>query len=254
MDKELTIKLYQTIIDNDKPRVFENWHCSSLAECPRTQYFKRLGIEPLPQNRPSAAIMLRWQAGHNMETAIREHLKSLYPDLISNKRYVSKRYDLSGEFDNLAITDKTLIEIKTVHDYAFIQRDGETYLKEQDGLMPNGNKKWKAKLTPYLHHEIQNHAYVLLLEEKEIFIERIKYIYISLSGRIVVYDTVVQKDLLTNVKERLKVLNTAWQKKQPPMCICGAHDHPLYEPVMRYCPYRTEDGCCDLRLTETKNA
>jgi hypothetical protein len=247
MDKDLSIKLYQTISDSNEVRIFECWHASSIAECPRAHYFKRLGIKPL--NKPSAALILRWTAGHLIEEAIRKHLLKIYPDMISNERMTSKKYDMTGEYDNYVPSEKTLIEIKSVHDSAFIERDGQTHLKDHDGISANGKNKWKSKDGPYLHHEIQNHSYVLLMEEKEIFVEHIIYVYISLSGRIVVYKTDVQKHLLDNVRARLTCLNDAWGKKIPPICLCDNKEHPLYPIMSKYCDFHVEGGeCCSLSL------
>ena len=245
MDKDLTIKLYQIIADSNEDREYEAWHCSSIAECPRAHYFKRLGIKRL--NKPSSALVLRWDAGHAFEAAIRKHVSKLFPDLRSNERFYSKLMDLTGEFDNLS--GVTLIEIKTVHDYAFIQRDNQTYLKEADGQNARGQNAWKAKERPYLHHEMQNHCYAKLLKEKEnIDVENIVYIYISLSGRLVVYNTTPDPDIFKLVEKRLEILNEAWRTKTPPECICDQYNHPLYGPVMQYCDYRTEEGCCSLDL------
>jgi CRISPR/Cas system-associated exonuclease Cas4 (RecB family) len=247
MDNSLSIKLYQTIADSNDVRVFTHWHASSIADCPRTHYMKRLGVQPV--NKASAAQVLRWTAGHLMEEAIREHLLKIFPDMVSNHRIDSTKLDLTGEYDNFVPSTQTLIEVKTVHDYAFIERDGQTYLKDEDGNLPNGNKKWKIKDSPYLHHEIQNHAYIMLLkEEEQIEVKEIIYVYISLGGRIVVYRTKPQQELINNVTARLEALNESWKTKTPPVCICGNETHPLYKPVMQYCVYKTENGCCDINL------
>lgn len=248
MDKELSIKLYQAISDGNEERVYEHWHASSLAECPRAHYMKRLGVPSI--NKPTAAKILRWDAGHAFEERIRKHIGSLFEGkVISNERLTSKELDLTGEYDNKVRS--TLIEVKTVHDYAFKEVNGDLYLKEQDGNHPNGNKKWVAKKTPYLHHEIQNHGYVVLLKEKDITIKEIVYIYLSLSGRVVIYRTKVQDELIDNVQKRLEVLNKAWATKTPPECICK-EGHPLYAPVMNFCDYKTETDCCNINLIKEK--
>lgn len=243
----LSVKLYQTIHEMDKPREMNQWHASSIAECPRAQYFRRKGV---PQVRePSAALILRWKAGHAIETAVRPYLKEIFPDLVSNKRLSSDKLDLTGEFDNYTPKTKTIIEVKSVHDYAFKEQGGGLYLKEHDGLHDNGNNKWVPKLTPYLHHELQNHCYVKLLREAGMEVENINYVYISLSGRIVTYETTVQKKLLNSVTRRLKKLSEAWEAQTPPNCVCDP-DNVLWGPVLQYCPYREDEKCCDLSLLE----
>ena len=249
MQNDISVKLYQVIKNSNVKRKMEMWHASSLASCPRNQYFKRKGIKPTQE--PSAALVIRWGAGHLLETMIRPHIETVYGKAATNDRMTSEKYQLTGEFDNLIEADKRLVEIKSVHDMAFIERDGKTYLKESTGTREWGNKTqktWGAKETPYLHHELQNHCYVLLLSELGVEVKEIDYVYISLSGRIVVYSTKVSEELMRNVKARLKVLNDAWEAQVPPDCMCHLTEHPLYDSVLKYCDYRTEDGCCSLEL------
>lgn len=249
LNNDLSVKIYQTISDNNKPRDFKHWHASSIADCPRAHFFKRLAIPAITQ--PSAAKILRWQGGHAMETAIRQHLNTLYKNVISNKRLTSKELDLTGEYDNLA-DNHTLVEIKTVHDYAFIEKNGVTKLKEKIGFTTDGRNRWGVKDEPYLNHILQQHAYVLLLKEKGVEITNIDYVYISLSGRVVVYSTEVEDKYLNNVKNRLEVLNKAWETKTPPECICVS-SHPLYDSVMQWCDYKTDKECCSLDLLKMDN-
>jgi hypothetical protein len=193
---------------------------------------------------PSAAKVLRWKAGHLMEEAIREHIDGLFDsEVLTNQRLFSEELDLTGEYDNYVPEKKTLVEIKTVHDYAFIEREGQPYLKQDTGeKTASGRVRWEPKLSPYLHHEIQNHAYALLIGD----VEHVVYVYISLSGRILVYNTDIQPELTQNVLNRLSVLNEAWGTETLPGCICTP-EHPLWDSVMQYCPYRVEEGLCCLQ-------
>lgn len=234
MSDELSIKLYQSISEDNKPREVKAWHASSLAQCPRALYFERKGIKGLPLNAPTAAKILRWGAGHILETKIRPHIAKLYKDVTSNKRIYNKKLDLSGEYDNYSKEQKTLIEIKSVHDYAIKYRKVSA---ERDHLKDE---------KPYLHHEIQNHAYAILLKEQPKFID---YVYITLSGRLCTYHTEVQPELIRWVKSRLGRLNEAWEEQEPPECQCN-EDNPLYAGVLQWCDYKTEDGCCDLKLID----
>jgi CRISPR/Cas system-associated exonuclease Cas4 (RecB family) len=246
MDNEAGKKLYKSISDANEDRDMHHWHASSLAMCPKAHYMMRKKIPAT--STPTAAKILRWQAGHLMEEAIREHVPALFDsqvEVLSNQRLTSEAMDLTGEYDNYVESEKTIVEVKTVHDYAFKESEGMTYLKAQDGNHPNGNKKWIPKLTPHLNHEMQNHAYVMLLREKGLEVSKIKYVYISLSGRIVVYNTDVQQDILNNITKRLEVLSQAWSKDEPPECICK-EGHPFWSNTMQYCPYQSELGCCEI--------
>lgn len=225
IDNSFSIKLYQSISEDNEDRVFEHWHASSMAECPRAHYFKRMAVPSL--QTPTAAKMLRWQAGHIIEEVIRPHLKKLYPDLKSNVRITSEKLDLTGEYDNYSKKEKTIFEIKSVHVFApkNIEREGR----------------------PYLNHQYQNHAYKLLMEEQKLEVERIVYIYIALDGRIIVLNTEIQQDILDKINKRLDVLKTALETKELPECFCR-EDHPLWKSTMQYCDYRGGDKCCSEEL------
>lgn len=243
MNNDLAINLYQSISNSNEERVFKMWHCSSIAECPRSHYFKRKGIPTL--NKPTAAKVLRWRAGHLIEEVIRPHLLSLYPDLTSNVRMRNKTLDLTGEYDNYSKDKKTLIEIKSVHVFApkNIEKEGR----------------------PYLNHEYQNHAYKLLMEtpgtevlvdkDKDVWepmekmeVEHITYIYIALDGRILALETDVQENILVGIKKRLELLRIGLAGLKLPPCFCK-EDHPLYKSTTQWCDYRDEANkkCCEVQ-------
>jgi CRISPR/Cas system-associated exonuclease Cas4 (RecB family) len=243
--------LYDAISADNVERVFEHWHASSIAECPRSHYLKRLGTKRTQE--PTAAKILRWNAGHAIEEVIRPFIEKIYGKTESNVRLTSTELDLTGEYDNLTLKDHRLIEVKSVHDLAFYDEGGTTSLKEDTGQKgPRGGKVWRAKQSPYLHHELQQHAYVLLLEETGITVTNIDYVYVSLSGRLVVYSTKVQPELLEAVKRRLEVLRTAWETKTPPPCICKDYDNVLYDGVLKWCDFKNESAgtCCELTNIE----
>lgn len=238
MADQLANALYKSIRDANEDRVFEQWHASSIAECPRAHYFKRLGIKSL--SNPGAGKMLRWQAGHIIEGVIRPHLEKVFEDLESNVRLESELLDLTGEYDNYSEDAETIIEIKSVNERAFAYRkvaDTRYHLRDQK---------------PYLNHELQNHCYVKLLREKGKPVSFITYVYITLDGRIATYKTPVNLELEANVTRRLELLNTAWKAQQPPECICSKEDHPLYKSTMQFCDYKGKDGCCSLSLITNK--
>ena len=183
--------------------------------------------------------MLRWQAGHIIEEVIRKPLESVYSDLVSNQRLESEVLDLTGEYDNYSEAEETIIEVKSVHDFAFkykAKADTRFHLKDSK---------------PYLNHELQNHCYVKLLREKGKPVSFITYVYITLDGRIATYKTSVNPDLEANVAKRLEVLNTAWKAQEPPECICR-ETHPLWKSTMQYCPYSGDKECCSLNLLNNK--
>lgn len=232
MTDVLAGRLYDVIAEANKVREFKHWHASSIAACPRAQYFMRLGVKPTSQ--PTAAKMLRWKSGHLMEEAIRPHLEKLYPGIISNQRLTSKKMDLTGEYDNYSEADKLLIEVKTVGPRApRYKKVSETRHHLRDD-------------SPYLAHEYQNHAYTLLLRENRKLVENITYLYITLEGLIITYETQVQENLLQNVEKRLEVLNKA-QEGYLPACLCKP-DHPLWGSTMQFCDYRQEHHCCSTDL------
>jgi hypothetical protein len=232
MSDILAGRLYDSIATDYEPRKMEHWHASSIAECPRSHYYKRLGVPA--QTKPTAAKMLRWDAGHIIEEVIRPHLLNIYPDLVSNVRLTSEDMDLTGEYDNYSESNKLLIEVKSVGPRAPRYRkvtETRHHLRED---------------APYLSHEYQNHAYVMLLREAGLPIEHITYVYITLEGLIITYDTDVQQNLLDNVQKRLGVLQKS-QDGYLPACICKP-DHPLWGSTMQFCDYKGEGGCCSTDL------
>ncbi len=236
---ELAAQLYGSISEKNEVRVFKEWHASSIAECPRAHYFKRQGIKAL--ETAGAGKMLRWQAGHIMEEVIRPHLEQVYPDLISNERILSKKLSLTGEYDNYSEKSEEIIEVKSVHDFAF-------------GYRRKGEKRFHLRDSkPYLNHELQNHCYVNLLREKGKPVSSITYVYITLDGRIATYKTAVQSSILDNVNRRLKILNDAWATQTAPPCICDQKDHPLFKSTMQYCDYKGSAECCSLALLNNDN-
>lgn len=231
---DLASKLYDGVKEDNEVRVFTQWHASSIAECPRSHYFKRLGIKPI--TTPGAGKMLRWQAGHLIEEVIRPYLKAIYPDLESNVRLSSPLLDMTGEYDNYSEKEKTIFEVKSVHDFAFAYRG-------------KGSNRFHVKdEQPYYNHELQNHCYVKLLREQGKPVDFIVYIYVTLDGRIATYKTAVNEGLLFEVQNRLDILNKAWETKTPPDCLCHNENSPLYKTTYQYCDYKDGLNCCSLNL------
>lgn len=236
MTDDLASALYEGIRNDDEPRVFEHWHYSSLAECPRAQYFKRLNVPR--QSYVGAGKMLRWKAGHLIEETIRPYLQAIYPDLESNVRMTDEDDDATGEFDNYSEKEATLIEIKSVNGRAFkYRRVGEkrTHLRDEK---------------PYDHHLLQNHGYVRMLRKRDKPVEFIHFVYISLDGLIATYKEPVSPTILTEVDRRLNLLNTAWAKREAPDCLCGEESHPFYKSTMQYCDFKQAGECCSLSLLD----
>jgi len=226
---DLTIAIYQKIHEANESRVFEHWHASSIADCPRAHFFKRIGVPPT--NVPEAGKMLRWKAGHIMEGEVRPHLETLFPSIQSNVRLTSEKMDLTGEYDNYIPDLGRIIEVKSVHDRAMRMKDRQAILRDD---------------APYPAHEIQNHCYVLLLREAGEDPKEIEYLYITLGGLMTSYRTPIKSKLIRNVQARLKVLNDAWETGVPPDCNCR-EDHPLWNSLLKYCDYKGEE-CCSLNL------
>lgn len=223
---DLIPALYKSIEEENEVRDFKNWHCSSIAECPRSHYYKRMKVPAL--RTAGAGKMLRWEAGHIIEEVIRPHLLKLYPDLTSNVRMTSKKLDLTGEYDNYSPKEKTIFEIKSVHVFAI--------------------SKIEKSMEPYLNHEYQNHGYKLLMEEEGLEVDKVTYIYIALDGRMVAVSRPIQPKILDGVKKRLEVLRKGLDGQLPP-CFCK-EDHPLWKSTMQYCDYKNEatGECCSPEL------
>lgn len=234
MSDQLASFLYNRIEADNQPRVFEHWHASSIAECPRTQYLKRLGVSPITQ--PTGAKMLRWTAGHKIEEVVRPYLQERYPDMVSNHRMTSEHYDLTGEYDNYSLEQQEIIEIKSVNGRALAYKKvGDDRHHLRDGK-------------PYLNHLYQNHAYVLLLRELKFPVKQITFLYVTLDGLLVSYTVPVDPAICEAVIKRLNVLRDAWQHQSLPPCYCSQEDHPLYKSCMQFCEFKDarKGVCCEL--------
>lgn len=277
MDNTLTISLYLAINETDQPREISHWHASSIAKCPRALYFERKGIKGLPSNEPSGAKKLRWRSGHAIEATIRPELEKLYPQMLANVRFTNTELDLTGEFDGYDPTTKTLISVKSVHDFAFITRDNVTGLKERTGTDARGKAAFELKKEPYIHHQWQEHSYVILLRHahtkshgayqlgelvpyevspleitqplsmQPLSVEHITYVYITLSGLIACYTTDVNPEILDKVERKLTYLRECWEKNELPVCLCQ-DGREMYQVTDQYCPYRNGEICCDENL------
>lgn len=260
----LTTKLYQSLSDDEAPRKMEYWHASSIAQCLRAQFYARAGIPRL--SKPTGAKVLRWQAGHLIEEVIRPHLKKQLPNLVSNVRFTNAELDLTGEIDNYDPDSKSLIEIKSVSSHAVKYRkvsDTRPHLRDE---------------RQYLNHEYQQAAYVELMKYRpdtfitirepwydhtikentlpmteEWSVEQIIYLYITLDGLLVLYSTLVNEEVLSNVTKRLELLQASWKAQTPPPCLCVQEDHPLYKSTMQYCDYKNGNECCSDQLWRSFN-
>lgn len=242
LDTDKTVALYQSLGNSNKLRRYDHWHASSIADCPRAHFYKRLGVKPL--TKASGAKVIRWGAGHKLEGELRSHIDKVWGSTTSNIRLTSDTLDLTGEYDNLTIDAVTLVEVKSVSDWAFYTKGAEKCLKQATGRKNEwGKDEYGPKDTPYLPHEYQNHAYVLLLAEQHLNVKFIDYVYASLSGLLCVYHTEVDPLKLTWVKNRLERLNKAWRDKRLPPCICKPESE-LWGPTYQWCDYRTDNGCC----------
>lgn len=254
VSNDLGIQLYQSIAEENDERVFEHWHASSISECPRAHYYMRLGIPGL--TKPSGAKVIRWGAGHKLEEELRKHIDKVWGGTTSNVRLTSTAFDVTGEYDNLTKDGSTLIEVKSVSDWAFYTKDGHKCLKEATGeKTARGYAVYGPKPEPYLHHQLQNHVYALLLGEQKVKVKEIHYVYASLSGLLCVYKTKVNPKYLEWIKARIALLNGAWERQEPPECKCGEKSE-LYGTTYQWCNYRTtpapsdipDEDCCSVRL------
>ena len=252
---EAAVKLYQSIAEENEERVFNHFHASSIAICPRAHYFKRLGIQPL--TRPTGAKVIRWGAGHKLEEELRPHIAKVWGGTTSNVRYTSEELDLTGEYDNLILDGSTLVEVKSVSDWAFYKGPltNDTCLKQDSGEKSKWNKPvYEPMAEPYIHHVLQNHAYVLLLAEQDKKVDNIDFVYASLSGLLCVYSTKVQEKYLEWVKKRLELLRECWKAKRLPPCRCNPKSE-LWGPVYQWCDFRNGDKeCCSKELANVVQA
>jgi hypothetical protein len=263
MNKDLTIALYKAINEADAPREIKHWHSSSIAKCPRALYFERKKIAGIPDNEPGGGKKLRWRSGHAIEATIRPELEKIYPKLITNVRLTNATLDLTGEFDCYDPESRTLISVKSVHDFAFITVNGVNGLKDKVGVkisQKTGKEigDYGLKTEPYIHHQWQEHSYVQLMSHKHTVLSRlgelpvpehIIYVYITLGGLIACYETDVKPELLSLVERKTQYLKDCWENNIVPACLCQ-EGREMYLVSDQYCPYKTATGCCDEALNK----
>lgn len=262
-ENDLSIAIYQSILKARQEREIKCWHASSLAMCPRAQFFARKGVKPLQEI--TAAKELRFKVGDKVEDVIRPYIKELFPDAVSNVRFFNKTLDLSGEVDNYSPKLKTIIEVKSVHPAAVRYRR----VDESRNHLRNDSH--------YTHHEYQQRAYKLLMEhpdteikgedgnykplEAPLEVEGVVYLYISLAGLLVPYlQKMEHSPIDDDIIKRITMLNLAMKHDTPPECLCG-QGGDLYNGSMQYCPYRTtkpdknnhDPNCCSLHLLDNLN-
>lgn len=270
MASELTAKLYEVINEQDQPREIKHWHASSIAKCPRALYYERLGVPTL--NEPGGGKKLRWRGGHAVESAIRPTLETIYPNLLTNIRFTNEELDLTGEFDGYDPDSKSLISVKSTHDFAFTSVDGKMYLKEKKGMKQGRNGRevtdWGRKENPYTHHEWQEASYVLLMNCESITkidspqytkdelpapanwpVENIIYVYITLGGLIDTFRTPVKPEIVKRVQDKLQYLTACYRDSTLPICLCQPGKE-MYDVTDQYCNYKTDNDCCSPQLIE----
>lgn len=252
LNKEAVISIYQSIAAANEERNYEYFHASSIYICPRAHIFKRLGVKSL--TRASGAKVIRWGAGHQLEEELRPHVDKVWGGTTANIRLTSKKLDFTGEYDNFTKDGHTLIEVKSVSDWAFYKGPLTTETVLKKAIIGQKNKWGKPAFEPmnepYLHHQLQNHGYVALIEEQKLKPRNIDYVYASLSGLLCVYHTEVNPIYLKWVKDRLALLKTALATKTLPDCLCDNTESPLYSCSYQWCDYKTNKGCCDESLLE----
>lgn len=265
MNRDLTVALYQAVNDAPADERSNLWHASSIAKCPRSLYLGRQGVPGLEDNEPGAGKKLRWAAGHAIEATIRPYLLANFPGAATNLRFTNERLALTGEFDGYDRATRQLFSVKSVHDYAFITKDGQSGLKEAIGnkVSPRTGREvveWGLKSDPYIHHLWQEHAYSLLLAQPDTLLDDatgtstinpedypvqwLTFIYITLGGQMACYTTEVDKSILSRLERKVAYLNESWGTQTAPLCLCQP-DKEMYRVTDQYCPYKTAEGCCE---------
>lgn len=184
-------------VQRDDKKEMTSWHASGVGSCLRGQYFQRLGVEP-DEGFDDRTLRV-FQCGRLFEDWVVDLIKKRDDievlDDEGKQIYVrDDDLDVSGYVDLMVEYEgkKKIYEIKSKHSKSFwyMKRDGK----------------------PMRHHEYQLWIYLKLLE-----IEEGGLVYVSKDDLAILEYPVFLEDrkLEKEVTERLRLLNKAWEEKDP---------------------------------------
>ena len=203
----------QEIIDEEIKRKREgreskkqtSWHASSIGNCLRGQYIKRLGI--LPEPEMDARKLRVFDVGNQMENWVVELFRGKFPGAQTQVRIEDKKLNISGYAD---IVNGSVYEIKTKHSKAF------WYMQKEGKAMR--------------HHEYQVWLYLRVLNIPNGIICYLSKDDMTTAEYIV---ELSNKELEREVLKRIGLLNVAWKDQNINLL-------PLQEDTdwtAKYCDY-----------------
>ena len=235
----LTALIDKWVEDSREEKVYESWRASSIGGCPRSHFYRRLGIKPTtPPNKTSLRKFAVGDTFHKLiqDVATAQQLGKevgSYAVEVEQEVY-DKELDLGGRYDLLVHKDgkRILFDIKTVHSQAFwrLEKSGGT-VKDQ----------WP-------HYWKQLGAYMLMLKNAGTPVDEGRILLVSkddLVTKEVSY--LLTPELEQSVRDEVGMLNDHWEKQSLLPCTCEGWKR-------EYCSYGVDTGtkkvveCCPEEL------
>lgn len=233
-----TATIIQSYIDAKPDKEYDSWRASSIGQCLRSHYFKRLGIEP---TIPLTDITLRkFEAGnifHDFIQGITEKEVDKLGGVVSNEvEMLDNELDLGGRYDMLIeLDDKRILkDIKSQHSGMFhkLQREAKELTKEDTSEGRQRGMK-EAFWEKYPHQVMQLAAYMVLLKRAGQPVDEGVIVRVSkddLSLAEVHFE--LTDELEKRVLDEVALLNKHWKEKTLPYCTCSESDWGV-----KYCSY-----------------
>lgn len=236
----LTALIDETVKKNQKDKEYASWRASSIGSCPRSHFYKRLGVK---QTTPPNFISQRkFEVGNIFHEWIQDvyfssldkektkeitsQWKHLLAGMGAEQEIEDEELDLAGRYDMLVVEGgkRILYDIKTIHSQAFWR------LEKSGGSVKD---QWP-------HYWMQLGAYMLILKRQGNPVDVGRIILVSkddLVTKEVSY--FLTPELEKAVLDEVAMLNKHWEDKTLPECTC----HETKDKwAVGFCPFADPDS------------
>lgn len=225
------VKLINDYIKASEQKEFNSWRCSQIGRCPRSHFYKRLGIAPVKETTDRLGrvfsvgdVFHGWIQDIATKYTVNVNGSVLYK-AEAEVEVFDKELDLGGRYDLLidAKGEKILFDIKTVHSNKF------THMADEE--------------SPDWHYQMQLAAYMTLMKKLDTPVDKGRILYVSkddLRTLELTYFLTPEKEKA--VLDEVALLNKHWADKTLPPCTCDDPTHKTdWQRKSAYCDYSDLD-------------
>lgn len=223
-------------IKSKEKKEFDSWRASQIGRCPRSHFYKRLGIESVKEQTDRLGrvfsvgdIFHEWiqdlVTADDQPEGISGPHGTIYRPLVEHEMF-DKELDLGGRCDIILRDDNTgktiLFDIKTVHSNKF------THIADEE--------------SPDWHYQMQLAAYMTLMKRAGTPVDEGRILYVSkddLRTLELTYHLTPEKEKA--VLDEVGLLNKHWKDKTLPDCTCGTDPRTDWQLKAGYCDYADLD-------------